>query len=335
MGGNALKNIKIRKYNRKEYFDLFEIIKDRLYEYSLKYNVWDDTFVLIPSYKNKETFGDMDILINEKWFGPINYNLIFALYKPTEVFIEKNSNVLSFDFRELQIDFIFMPDKYFKSALTYYSYNDLGNLMGRIANKMGTRYGHDGLKKLISSGKSFKEINLSDDISKIFEFLGFDYNEFLKGFNDLEDIFKYVINSKFFNKELFFYENLNHENRTRNRKRKTYQKFLDFINNLKDNNIYEYNDKYFSQRINEFFFNHLNVAQKELDNEEERRKLISQKFNGNIINDITGLESKELGEFINLFKASKTFDQYILNTNQENIFIEILDFYKNKYKKVL
>jgi len=335
MGGNVLKNTVTRRYKRDEYFTLFNNVKDVLYEATLNYDAWLDGFVLIPSYKSKESFGDMDILINEKWFK--QDMRIINIYHPTEVFCEKNSNVISFDYHEFQIDFIFIPDEYFKTALTYFSYNDLGNLMGRIANNMGVRYGHDGLKMLYYSDNKNKvlvEIHLSYDIPKIFKFLGFNYDRFLEGFNDITDIFNYVIDSEFFSKEIFAYENLNHENRTRNKKRKTYGKFLEYIQELKSDDYVYPNDKTeWLSRIDEFFPN-VKVYEKieEAKKREEVNKKIKEKFNGDIVRLITGLEGEELGKFIKKFKEfCNDFEQYILDTDVKIINENIYDYWECNY----
>lgn len=334
MGGNALKNIETRRYQKYEYFELFKEIH-LLYNNSLIHNAF--AFVLLPSYENKETFGDMDILINTEYIKK-DLKRIKEIFKPNEVY--NNGNVISFDYKQLQIDFIFMRDEYFNSSLNYYSYNDLGNLMGRVANNLGTKYGHAGLiKKLYSEDRTkiLDEVHISNDTEKIFDFLGFDYSKYKEGFIELEDIFNYVISSQFFSKELFAYENLDHQNRTRNRKRKTYQSFLDYIENneIKNNFSYEGNRSFALSRI-DFYFPEVMIYKRiELAKEREKiKERIKEKFNGSIVSNLTKLEGSELGKFIQLFKASKeSFDEYILNTNFENIKDDIILLYKTEINK--
>lgn len=335
MGGNALKNTYTRRYSKNEYFLLFDEIEKTVSDSDVS-----EYFKLLPSYKNKQTFGDMDILINSFYFKK-DIDFIHEKFKPNELF--NNGNTVSFNFKELQIDFIFMSDKYYDTAYTYYSYNDLGNLMGRIANKFGTKYGHKGLfKKTYTEDrcKILDETFLSNNLEKIFDFLGFDYSEYLKGFSELKDIYDYVVNSKFFDKDIFSYENLDHQNRTRNKKRKTYQGFLEYIEDLeienykfeKDRNLYlEKIDKYFPEAK---IYDKIKKAKEN----EKRLKKIKEKFNGNLIMKLIDMyDGEKLGKFISYYKSKfSDFDDYILNTNQDDIFDSILYAYyefKKYYKK--
>lgn len=317
MGGNALKTVYTRRYNRAEYFNLFNEIKFLATQSRLAYY-----FKLLPAYKNKQTFGDMDILIH-KGFMKKDIKFITDTFHPTEIY--NNGNVVSFDYKELQIDFIFVADEYFNTSLTYYSYNDLGNLMGRIANRMGVRYGHEGLKRVEygeNKNRVIAEIVLSKNLRKIFEFLGFNYDRYLEGFNELEDIFKYVIDSEFFSKNIFAYESLNHENRTRNKKRKTYREFLEYIQDLETDD-YDFNNKenYFLNRMNEYFPDaKIFDVVAEAKERESRKNLIKEKFNGEIVMKITNLSGILLGEFIAFFKdRSIDFENFILKSDADTI----------------
>ena len=273
----------------------------------------------------------MDVLLNKKVFNK-DVDLIKKLFEPNEIY--NNGNVVSFDYKEFQIDFIYMSDDKFNTAFTYYSYNDLGNLMGRIANKLGVRYGHEGLKMLYYSedkNKVLAEIHLSSHIPTIFKFLGFNRDRYLYGFKELEDIFNYVIDSEFFSKELFLYENLNHQNRTRNKKRKTYGQFLDYISELNIDS-FDFDSIDVIDRINEFFPDVNIMMQLQLVNERERNnERVKEKFNGKIVKNLTGLEGVELGEFIKMYKDARNyrgqFDKMILELTDKQIEYDIDAFF--------
>lgn len=66
------------------------------------------------------------------------------------------------------------------------------------------------------------------------EFGGYDYDRYLRGFDTLEDIFKFCIAGKYFDAKMFEMENLKSIDKKRNRKRWSYHLFLNY---LKDNNI--------------------------------------------------------------------------------------------------
>ena len=297
-------------------------------------------FIFIPAYRNKESFGDMDILMNKGFFDLLKYNFEQKLkneFEYQEIYM--NNDVWSFDYKEFQIDLIFVELKDFNTSIHYYSYNDLGNLMGRIANKFGTRYGHRGLEYKLKSeyGKNclFENVLLSKDIKKVFEFLGFDYQKFKDGFDTLTEIFDFVISSKYFNKSIFLYENLNHQNRTRNKKRNSYIEFLAYISN-KETFEYEFKeeDEYFFYANN--FFPEANLINLKYQNIEKIKKHqeFKIKFNGNLIKEnYPDLFGKKLGNFLlflqNDFKNENEFIENILKLSNE----EILKFIAEKYEK--
>jgi hypothetical protein len=72
----------------------------------------------------------------------------------------------------------------------------------------------------------FREILLTREYEAALFFLGYDPERFREGFENLEDIFKYVAGSRYFNRDIFLLENRNAQSRIRDRKRPTYTKFL-------------------------------------------------------------------------------------------------------------
>lgn len=325
MGGRALlqAGIETKRIDRDSFYKLYDELEPKLQTIYNKVQ-------LIPFYRTKETFGDMDILVSEPKEdlgirGANDFRLLFQkLFNPKAII--HNGNVWSFDQDNFQVDIIKTKPKYWDTTLTYYSYNDLGNLMGRIARRLGFRYGHYGLKGVYKSKYGFNdyEFFISDDIPKIFEFLGFYYDEFKLGFDTLEDIFEYVIDSDYFDPNIFAYENLDHTNRVRNKKRDSYQKFIEYIS-VDNFEVSEFEGKdYHFERARIMFGEDLKNQIETFKVYDEQLNKIRQKFNGNIVMDITKLQGKELGEFISLFKNNipnnfNSFNQYILETDEEQI----------------
>ena len=200
MGGNALKIAKTRRYEKEEYLDLvleFRTILNNL-------NVISKETI---SFSNKQSFGDLDILIKKSSLNKDVFSLIQENFKPTEIYC--NNTVYSFDYKEFQIDFILVEDENWETSINYFNY-DLGNLIGRVVYQLGFRFGDYGLKLIYlhkNGGKKF-EIIISKNPKKIYEFLGFDYNRYLKGFDTIEDVFNFVIDSYYFNPKIFSFENL-------------------------------------------------------------------------------------------------------------------------------
>jgi len=319
MGGNALKIAQIERCDNNKYLSLSNEIILKLNNYYIKTH-------LIKSYKNKESYGDIDIICCNN--NNINYkSIIENLFKPTEIY--HNGDVFSFDYKKTQIDLIISSENNFETSINYFNY-ELGNFIGRIAAAMGFRYGHYGLKfqyRHEDGGKIYEKI-ISQDIDKILDFLGFDVKKYHEGFIELKDIFDFVINSYYFNPRIFDYNKLNHQNRTRNKKRKNYTAFLEYIktHHQKENTnpaidinytvepnydgSYEYliknRDKYLKKA--DIYFNiNLTPQIEEWKKEIEGDKLISAKFNGNLIMaEMPELKGKELGNLITKFKTYVT-----------------------------
>ena len=128
MGGRALKGGTFtRRYERQEFEDISKELTERL---KLTFKRVD-----VPLfYKDKETFGDADIVVSLEGLED-EFNMrefIVDNFKPNEIF--HNGNCWSFDYKELQIDIISVSSEHYDSTLNYLAYNDFGNLVGRLAH---------------------------------------------------------------------------------------------------------------------------------------------------------------------------------------------------------
>jgi hypothetical protein len=140
MGGSALKDYGVRRYLKDEFNNLSDELIPKIGE------LFKTDVELVKSYNNKESFGDMDLLVLNNGSSHFLYpsDLIIENLKPKG--ISKNSNVISFEYKELQIDLILTKSNNWETSKVFFAYNDLGNLMGRIYNSLGFKWGFDGLK---------------------------------------------------------------------------------------------------------------------------------------------------------------------------------------------
>lgn len=319
MGGNALTQIKTVRKNATEYKTITNHILITLQPYC-------DFLGLIPSYADKNDFGDADFLVVFKNNVKDIKQLLNTLFTPTQ--IVKNDTCYSFDYAMFQIDIICSTQELYKASFAYYSYNDLGNLIGRIAYNHNLKYGHKGLYLRLDDHEK-SELLISRDTAKSLKFLGFNPDTFFNGFKTKEDIFNYVINSNYFNKDYFSLKNLNHINRTRNRKRKTYMEFLEYI---KQHSKKLKNKDYKIITLEDVvaYFPESNIIEKinVIKNQQQQQKELSLKFNGEIVKQITNLKDKQLGEFIKKFKNFKTnFNEWLRTVDSKTISTEIITYY--------
>lgn len=312
MGGNALKTAKTRRFDAEEYFDLWCEVNQMMGEHF----VWQTMRrELIPAYAKKETFGDMDILYYVRPYGwrdketntcyPLTVEEVKKIFKPTE--IVQNGSVISFDYEECQIDLIYSHVDLFDYALGYYSYNDLGNLVGKLARRFGMKHGHDGLWLPIRDDDAiFDEILLTTDIRKTYEFLKLDADKVSEGFEDLDEIFRFVASSPFYDPELYKLENLNHIAKVRDKKRETYRKFLEFGEKYTGPVGQMNPDKKFYLMMVLDHFGKMDEFKRIMEQVclmREARRV----FNGEIVSAVTGLTSKDLGVFVRHLKSDPRF----------------------------
>lgn len=331
MGGRALKNTITRRYERAEFDTISVELMDTLRS--------DFKRVAMPLfYKNKPSFGDADIILSMEGFNGNMRDYITDKFGPNEIF--HNGNCWSFDYKELQVDLITVSAEDFDTNEMYLSYNDLGNYIGKIAHGFGLKYGQNGLTyDHYFKGINIGRVTISKDYRKIFEFLGLDYNRYLIGFDELEDIFKYISESKYFNWEYLQLENNNKVNRDRDKKRKSYMLFLEYIDkNVKDDSHkfqYEKDKTIYIDKINDFFPEaNLELEIRKAEYEYCKSLYIKTKFNGGDVMRKYGLEGKELGDAMNGFKVfidnvigSDTYEDYIINSSIESIY-EDFESYK-------
>lgn len=318
MGGNALKHI-CRRYTANEYHEIKHEIIGKLKNEFSKIQTAFGNYIFdikeIPSYRNKESFGDMDILVGFQNYVENRHELILNTIKkvyPSVIDIQTNSNIYSFNYNKLQVDLIFVHECNFNSTYSFLSWNDLGNLIGRIAHKLGLSYGMEGLKYIYrSDDKIFGEFVVSHETKEIFQFLGLNYNVWLNGFDDLDSIFKFVVSSKYFCLESFDETKFNSTNKRRNEKRPTFQKFVDWLqlNNVPTNFTPNKDKSVYIDLISAAFpLSRFKSKLIYFDEKAKRSKLSNEKFNANMIMDkYPNLRGKELGNAISNFK------QYICN----------------------
>ncbi len=304
MGGLALKHFDVVRLERENFDKLVIELTGKLHSFFGNEVKFDP----IPFYHNKKDFGDLDILyssnqnITEKIIGLINPNQFV-----------NNSPVLSivyvFEGQNFQIDFIRVIPEEHEFALSYFSYNDFSNLIGRIFHSLGLKLGHDGLFYVFRNEENpnqiIGEILITRDYLKALE-IGDYYNFENQEFNELEDIFHYVTISKYFNNDIFLLKNRNHISRTRDRKRPTYMKFLKWVKDFKGPQFDWSSKTEIRKEILEKLFiifpdfkNRLN----EILEKQKEKKVISLKFNGHLVKEWTGLEGKELGKFLKISRG--------------------------------
>lgn len=324
MGGNAIKGAFTRRYQKDEFDKILPVILEKAKK------LFGDA-VSTTYFKSKESFGDADILcLVDK---PIDIDIkqwIIEEFQSKEVV--QNSHVYSFEFQELQVDFILTPTSAWETSQVYFSYNDLHNLIGKVAHRFGLKWGYKGLVyKYAIDGKKLGEFVVTTDYRKALAFLGFDVARYDATFDNLQEIFDFVTASKYFNPWMFDFETLNRINRERDQKRATYAAFVEHVAPMKElgkeHYHYFYHDKKaYLALIDESFPGFLRKY-RELEKKEERKRAVHALYNGRLIMEAyPALTGKFLGAAMYAFSESfanlESMEDWILETNDTEKILE-------------
>jgi len=313
LGGTALNRIGIttERKTTKDLFRIFNEIKGYFSNY---------TITMTKFYSEKETHGDLDILLKTKDTNGL-IDIVNKYLNPEGIVV--NDGTISFDYDNFQVDLICLDPEIWNTAVQYYSYDPLANLLGKIAKGFGLRYGKDGLYYKNIGKNNTQKIMLSRDIDEIFKFLGYDLNEIKQGFVSLNEIYDFISSGKFFDKELFMPRNLTNNDRKRSMKRPTFKGFLTYMKNSHSNYTFKSKDSYIDY-INSWFpgfkdkkdsFSKIGIIKVQIS---KKIRLVIGNFKQN----------KLLGDVLFYYRQTKEdFNSYILETNLEYITIDFNDFY--------
>lgn len=330
MGGNAFENTS--RLDKHDYVRVKRVLSKAITNLN--------NFYFVQSYYYKETFGDMDICYINSTPEEIK--------KEIEVFVtvddvSKNGPVTSFlisfeNIKRFQIDFIKCKEESFNFSCRYFDWNDCGNLIGRIAHRIGLKFGHEGLfyvHRVKENTYQLGEYLLTDNFDLALSYLDLDSDKHFIGFNRPEDIYEFITSSKYFCYSSVDLERRNHVSRIRDKKRVMYTNFLKW---LSDNNLTEYNallkekNQYLQQHFE--FFPSLVQQYNDSIRFYDTQQRMKAKFNGEIVSNLTLLEGKELGAFISQCKKSDWFEQ-ILSLSDEDVKLKILlEYIKTNAKKL-
>jgi hypothetical protein len=326
MGGNALKNTYTRRYNKPEFETISNSVLNTINE---KLTVHVKDCAIIPYYRTKDSFGDLDVIYSTYNDLPIVKQQIIDVFSPSEIVV--NGSVISFNVEELQVDIIHSKDHVFDYAFNYFSWNDCGNLIGKICHKFGLKHGHMGLTFPLRDGNNkFSEILLCTDYNRTLEFLGLDPIAYQRGFDTLNEMFQFVSSSTYFTPALFAFEAMNATARIRDKKRTTYNGFLEYCDAY-TGSVYdlflENKEEYVPYILTCFPESRMAFADAVCDLNIQR--VVKQKFNGSLVSSITLLTGNELGKFIQYLRDLPEFStDIVLYSSTETIESNIRRLYE-------
>lgn len=328
MGGNIFKDKGGMRVSRTRYFEHKQSICDKLD--SIKSSGLINDYFIPPERSDKEDFGDVDILISALGADWIKIREILG----EKEYVCTAGNIFSFLQDDLQIDLIFTQPENYEVYRNFITNGDASMVMGRIARLFDLKYGIYGLEFIIrdlETNHVIKEINISKDVKRIIEFLGYDYNRWIQGFDKEDELFEFVFSSRYIYQDilLVYSENTKHRKRDKNRDqyKRMYEWFMFRQNQYPSYSPFdcmsteeriEYVDKEFPE---------CNVAKLYAETQEYIKRIqdARSKFSGTHIRTLypnaTDKEfGKIMGTWLSRFKSKDEMTAYILATPIDELY---------------
>jgi hypothetical protein len=323
-------------------FNLGRINRDRYLEIEVAMRKYLDRQVGTAAYRipryysTKPDFGDMDIII--RLDDPTTWQTLRQEFVNDLGVTETKSagGVFSTVYEGLQVDYFTAAPEFLESTYNYLSFNDLGNLLGKICRRFNLKYGEEGLAYVFrrQDGNYKKDLTISTDFAEICRLLELDYAQWQQGFDELTDVFDWVIASPYFSVRPYITQSTSLAKKVK--ERTTIQKFLAYLEGQQITKEYPYlenRDDYLPWIAKQFPAADLLAriaVERQLD---ERSIAVRAKFNGNRIMElIPNLSGKALGAFIMKLKEQiPDFEEYILSQEQEAIDRMIVNHYDAKH----
>lgn len=276
-------------------------------------NHFADYYKIPRFYTNKADFGDVDILISSELMEKMTWS-DFKKKVVNDLSIkqhESSKGLFSVVYENFQVDFILQSKDSFESTYSFLCFNDIGNIIGRIFKKFNLKYGENGLLYVFRRQNNHyaKDLIVSTDFEKIYTFLGLDYQKWLSGFENKEEMFDWIISSPYFSVQPYIEMSTRMEKRQKERPTIAY--FLDYLEEKKITKSYSFQERDSYLPIINNFFPEANLISciKEEQEREQFVLLLKEKYNGKLIIQLfPRLKGKTLGKFMKDFQEQ--FDDY-------------------------
>lgn len=299
---------------------------------------YERRFKIVESYSEKESFGDISVILEDDATGDYRTTLARALGSPG---FREMRRTTAFMKEGVVVNVTLIAPQSFDYAVQFKAFNDMNGIISRIASKMGLKHSVDGLKYFLNDGGVvFAEITLTTDFEAALKFLGYDLARYRQGFKNLDEIFEFVVSTSFFNPDLYD-EKSSFICMVRQSRRKTFNAFLNWLKSptglaLSERCMrawFDYPDH--KSHWVEYFkleFSHLD-QEIAVQNEKYNRYLQSrQYFNTHLVMNQTGLNGRRLATFVDEIKthlgSQEAFADWVLQSGKD----AVQEYIKNKFE---
>ncbi len=259
-------------------------------------------------YRDKPDFGDVDIIVSDAAIQSTWQDLRVELIKDLGIQQHKSlGSVFSTVYQNFQVDFFYREHRYFDSTYNYLSFNDVGNILGKIFKRFNLKYGEQGLQYVFrrADGHFQKDLEVSQDFERIFAFLQLDFAHWVRGFDTLDELFRWATASPYFSIQPYLEQDSTTSQRVK--ERTTMRRFVAWLEEQGVSQKFEFAaDRDFYLPMIAAFFPEGGLLEKiELERQREVYVLqLREKYSGQVIMRLfPDLQGKVLGDFMRSFEA--------------------------------
>ncbi len=284
-------------------------------------------------YDDKADFGDMDVIVAA---GPDWHERRQAIAADLGITRSKVvGHVFSTVYRALQTDFFAVPAHYLDSTFVFMSFNDVGNVIGRMCRRFNLKWGEHGLiyvHRRAGSDSYQVDLPVTQDFTRVCGFLGLDHGTWQRGFADLDALFAWVIRSPYFSVAPYLDE-VTGAMRQRSRERPTIVRFIAWLreHGVEQRPALAERASYLPQLAAGFPDADLPGQLHAEEVKEVRAIALRARWSGKLVMRLRPeLAGAALGDFIQAFRASlggpDRFETWVLATDPDELERRILAF---------
>ena len=297
MGGKLFNG---RRVNREEFLELEnEVIK------FLQSNLLSKDILKLSHLNNKTSFGDLDLIVSNTLTESC-----MSFLERSGIAYKKNGDTLSFLWRDVQVDLIFVKPELLDFSVKYFSHGDKSNLIGKLIkyyygitfSSLGPYY-----KFNFDNGVYVYKQFLEEDKELDYDYLVFRLLGILprESYTE-EELFEWIYSSPLFIKDVYALDTMPYDKRRRDQERPFYQRWLTWLD-TKENKDRVYDQEFIDNLRDKIFPKFKEYEKKHLELK-ERADLERLAFSGRKISyalkEDSKLEGKALGDFIRYLKQN-------------------------------
>lgn len=302
---------------------------------------------VIRAYREKATFGDVDLLVQQEAVEAIGKELIVSelgvllghdlpYYQVHPKAPQFHTAIPLEEGGALQVDFQMIPELTFDYAKDYFAWNDLSKLMQILGRTMsGLNFGVDGLSRSVKhKGQVIGRVTFTYNFSEALGFLGFDVARFNQGFDNLEAMYEFVAKHPNFNSNMYQWENRTSRGRGQDMDRPTYLGFLEW---MKERGLPLEAPADETDWVAKAY-KRFPDAQRQRDAlfaEMAALDTFRMRFNGGVVTKLTGLRGESLGVFMKAYRKHEGEDGFVkkmLEMSDDQLHSSIVTYWSMYFK---